>query len=261
MLGDALALDGVAVTPWVTAHAVALTWDDAVLCFSSAARFHGFPAPDDGTVHVIVPRRLPSRGGLVTHRLQLDSRDVVPAGRARVTSRQRTLFDCIGRLPVADAERLVAWAVTREVLSQDALDAALRDRPRWWGNRARRQAVDDIARGTLSAAERRLRRILCQTGITGWAFDQQLFDDRGLIGRADVLFRAERLVLEVDGYAYHARTQFQSDRTKQNRLVAAGFTVLRFTWSDLTERPHDVSRQISAMLLRLRAGSGTDRRA
>lgn len=73
-----------------------------------------------------------------------------------------------------------------------------------------------------------------------------------MIARADVLFRSERLVIEVDGYAYHGRQRFQEDRTRQNRLVAHGYTVLRFTWADLTQRPDEVSAQVRATLDLLR---------
>ena len=38
--------------------------------------------------------------------------------------------------------------------------------------------------------------------------------------------------------AYHTDVdRFQRDRSKQNALIALGWTVLRFTWSDLIERP------------------------
>jgi len=58
----------------------------------------------------------------------------------------------------------------------------------------------------------------------------------------------------VDGRAYHGPDRFQSDRTRQNALTAAGCTVLRYTWYDLTERPGYVASQIRAMLARLRTG-------
>jgi very-short-patch-repair endonuclease len=53
-----------------------------------------------------------------------------------------------------------------------------------------------------------------------------------------VVFASAKLVVEVDGLAFHVTPErFQRDRQRQNRLVAAGWTVLRFTWMDLTERP------------------------
>ncbi len=240
------------VTPAHRVDAIGLTWPDAVACLSTAARLYGLPVPDEDVDHAHVPRRVPSRDGVVTHRYALDPGDVVAVGRALVTSRSRTVLDCVGRLPQPDAERLVVWATTRELLSAAALEEALARGPRW-GDRQRRQALADVRRGTLSAAERRLRRILRAAGVTGWLFDQQVRDARGLIGRADVLFPAERLVIETDGFEHHARAQFQSDRDKQNRLMLAGYTVLRFTWADLTQRPAHVIDVVTRTLAVLRA--------
>lgn len=75
----------------------------------------------------------------------------------------------------------------------------------------------------------------------------------GLIGRADVLFAEERLLVEVDGFEHHAVSEFQRDRTRQNRLVHAGCSVLRFTWADLVDRPQMVADRIRTMLLALAA--------
>jgi very-short-patch-repair endonuclease len=76
-----------------------------------------------------------------------------------------------------------------------------------------------------------------------------------VIGVGDFVFRDVRLVIEIDGLAFHVTPeQFQADRHRQNRLMAAGWTVLRFTWRDLTERPAYVISKIRAMRARL-AGS------
>lgn len=254
--GDAFAAAGRPADPWTLAQAAALTWPDAVVCLSSAAQVHGFPVPSDLTVHVIVPNRRASRRGLVSHQMPLDAGDVLRTGMAWVTSPARTLFDCIGRLPTADSEALVAWAVTREVLSRPALERAVERRRGSLGNTRRRQALTDTRAGALSAAERALHRILVNSGLQGWAADRPVRDALGLIGRADVLFHHERLVLEVDGRAFHGSDRFQADRTRQNRLVAAGYTVLRFTWADLTLRPDDVGTQVAATLARLRVAAG-----
>lgn len=255
--GDALAQVDLAITPWIRAQAAGLTWPDAVVCLGSAAQVHHLPGPHDSAVHVIVPNRRAGRRGLVTHRLRLDPDDVVPCGLSRVTSLQRTLFDCLGRLPEHEASSLLAWAVTRDLLNAPALERALAHRPKWWGNVRRRQAVLDAADGVLSAAERLLHELLRQAGITGWCADRRLFDGSRLIARADVLFPEVGLVLEVDGFASHGVARFQSDRTRQNAIVAAGYTVLRFTWEDLTERPHDVIRQIRELLTTLQTRAST----
>lgn len=246
--GDALHLAREPVDGWLRAQAAGLTWPDAVVCLASAAVVHRLPVHEDGAVHVVVPNRRASRRLLLTHRLRLEEGEVLRIGLARVTSLRRTLFDCIGRLPAGESERLVAWAVTRELLTEVELGHAVADRPRWWGNTQRRRAVDDMVRGTLSMAERRLHDLLTASGLTGWAFDQRVHDAVGLIGRVDALFAVARVVIEVDGLAFHGPERFQTDRTRQNRLVAAGYTVLRFTWADLVDRPGPVLAQIRTVV-------------
>ena len=89
----------------------------------------------------------------------------------------------------------------------------------------------------------------------------ELHDERGLIGHGDLVFDAARLVVELDGWAYHTDPdRFQRDRARQNRIVAAGWRVLRFTWRDLTERPAAVVAAIRAELDRSKRASGSGAR-
>ena len=54
------------------------------------------------------------------------------------------------------------------------------------------------------------------------------------VARVDLAFLAARIALEYDGRAVHERTDvFARDRRRQNELVQAGWTVLRFTAEDL----------------------------
>ncbi|MGI8814055.1 MAG: endonuclease domain-containing protein [Pseudonocardia sp.] len=53
--------------------------------------------------------------------------------------------------------------------------------------------------------------------------------------RVDFAFPVARLVVEVDGWAWHSdAARFRSDRARQNALVLAGWAVLRFHLA----RPH-----------------------
>ncbi|MGW3601609.1 DUF559 domain-containing protein [Micromonospora sp. NPDC005161] len=57
--------------------------------------------------------------------------------------------------------------------------------------------------------------------------------DGYLLGIGDLGWRAPRVIAEADGRDAHASPQAAfADRRRQNRLVNAGWTVLRFTWSD-----------------------------
>ena len=52
----------------------------------------------------------------------------------------------------------------------------------------------------------------------------------------DIAFTRVRLAIEIDGRLHETDEDlFQSDRWRQNALVAAGWTVLRFTWEMLTD--------------------------
>jgi very-short-patch-repair endonuclease len=54
----------------------------------------------------------------------------------------------------------------------------------------------------------------------------------------DFIWRNARLIVEVDGYAYHrSPTAFETDRARDVVLAMAGWQVLRFTWTQLTTRP------------------------
>ena len=248
VVGDGFVLAGTMVTARRRVTSAALTWPDAVVCLRAAAQLHGYPVDDGAEVDVIVPARRTGRRGLITHELRLEAAEIVRRGNARVTSPRRTLFDCLGRLPGPESDALAAWAIARGLLDRYDLAQDLGRRPRWWGNARRRQAVADHRDGAIGPAERRLHRLLRRAGIAGWTGNAPIFDHGRIVARADVLFAAAGLVIEVDGEAYHGRGRFQADRTRQNALVAAGYTVLRFTWSDLVDRPDQVLHQIRTVL-------------
>jgi very-short-patch-repair endonuclease len=88
--------------------------------------------------------------------------------------------------------------------------------------------------------------------MIGWSCNHEVTDQTGVIGIIDVAFPAIKLAIELDGRAWHVdRDRFQHDRTRQNRLVAAGWTVLRFTWDDVAYRLDTVLADISAAVARL----------
>ena len=63
--------------------------------------------------------------------------------------------------------------------------------------------------------------------------------------RPDFRWRAQGLLVEADGYEFHrGREAFENDTLRANRLRAEGWTVLRFTWRMVTERPDEVAGMI-----------------
>ena len=65
----------------------------------------------------------------------------------------------------------------------------------------------------------------------------------------DFAWRDVRLVVEVDGYAYHRSPRaFEDDRARDVTLTVAGWTVLRFTWAQVTGSPAWVAGAIRRRL-------------
>jgi hypothetical protein len=67
--------------------------------------------------------------------------------------------------------------------------------------------------------------------------------------RSDFAYPQARILIELDSEAYHsARVAFIRDRLKQNRATLLGWTVLRYTWWDLSEQPARVWAEIRTAL-------------
>lgn len=65
----------------------------------------------------------------------------------------------------------------------------------------------------------------------------------------NLLWSAQRLVVEADGRAFHASdAAIERDRRRDAILAANGYRVLRFTWSQVTRRPAEAVAAISTAL-------------
>lgn len=228
--------------------AVHLTWPLAVAGYLTAAAFHGFPVtpPSAATqAHAIVPAAGRSVRGIVAHRVAVAEAEILTlAGGPLLTTPVRTAIDCLRVLPYSRALDLYAWLATRRVLPRERLAAEVRDTTGLAGTPQLLRIVSATRGGALSGAEARLHRLLRAEGVTGWVANATLALRGGTVC-VDVLFARARVVIEVDGFAAHSsREAFEHDRRRQNAIQAEGYVVLRFTWLDLTQRPHEVVRTI-----------------
>ena len=150
----------------------------------------------------------------------------------------------------------------------DVIDRALRSRqttiaelrralsltPRRAGNPIRRQLLLDSRDSPWSEGERLLHRLLRANHIPGWTTNQwvklpDLSPGRGAY--VDVLFRKQKVAVEVDGYQFHSdRPAFEGDRRRRNELVLAGYLVLNVTWAQLVDDPDWVIACIRRALAR-----------
>ena len=73
--------------------------------------------------------------------------------------------------------------------------------------------------------------------------------DASFIGRVDFCFLDEMVIVEVDGRDTHTiRSDFERDRVRDARLAAQGWTVLRFTWRQVTKQSAEVTSAVKKSL-------------
>ncbi len=147
-------------------------------------------------------------------------------------------------------------------LGGDAIDVALRTRtarlsdlwraleltPNRRDNALRRQLLEESRDQPWSPPERRFHRLLRAAGITGWSGNITVRGE-GWRYNPDVAFEIERLAAEIDGRQYHdTAVAFERDRLRQNRLVCAGWTVLRFTPAMIDTDPEGVIATVQEAL-------------
>lgn len=143
------------------------------------------------------------------------------------------MVDCARSLPF-DQALCVADSALREgrVARADLLEAAARS-PRTGRAAALRVAQHADGRAA-NPFESCLRAIALD--VAGLTLTPQLPVPG--IGHADLGDPTLRLLLEADSYEFHAmREAFTYDIRRYTAMVRAGWTVLRFCWEDVMQRP------------------------
>lgn len=180
-------------------------------------------------------------------RLDLPSRDVVDVRGVRVTSALRTVVDLGSRPPVVEAVVAVDTALHHRIVDLTDLAAYAAAHPRHRGAVLFRRVVDLAEPAAESAMETRLRLLLVLAGLPRPEAQVPLHDERGrLLGRPDLYYPAQRLGVEYDGGTH--RHSLVEDNRRQNRLVNAGYRLLRFTASDVQRTPDSIVRAVRSAL-------------
>lgn len=76
--------------------------------------------------------------------------------------------------------------------------------------------------------------------------EHTVFDEHGqFVGTVDFAYPEIKYAIEVDGYEFHTGLrEFRHDRVRQNDLVDLGWTLHRFTWTDVDELSPRVADRI-----------------
>jgi very-short-patch-repair endonuclease len=153
------------------------------------------------------------------------------------------LVDLARTVGSRDLERAVEEAEVKRLVARKDVDA-LRGRLR------------EAARGrqpslTRSEAERRLLRLICAAQLPTPVTNVHVGHHE-----VDFLWPDERVIVEVDGFAFHhTRAAFERDRARDRALHAAGYVVLRSTWRQLIDEPEAVVAALAAALAQRRSAS------
>ena len=234
---------------------------DGVVSHRSAAELWGLIQPA-GYIEVSVPAAIDRivRPPAIAHRIK-DLRPGLAVDREglRVTDPPRTVIDLGLVMPWWLVHRAIAKGIsTRALTVRDV--RTLRDalgRPGRNGTGVVRAILDGkllLLGKEESELEKRFTAMAQRRGLPPLTLQHEVWESGRFVGRVDAAYPELKLAIEVDGFEHHSTPEaFQNDRTRQNALVALGWTVLRFTWHDVVHRPAHVAKLIEQAVERLRA--------
>lgn len=188
--------------------------------FAVRRKHHGEHGPWTLTQRHIPPELIWHRGGL------------------QISSPALTAIDLAAG---PDGGEIIDRALRSRTTTLWQLGRALELTPGRDGNRLRAALLRDSRDSPWSEGERSLHRLLRANRIKGWTTNHWV-DLPNLLPQTgafiDVLFKKQKVALEVDGYEFHSdRDAFEKDRRRRNELELAGYRVLNFTWRQITEDP------------------------
>jgi very-short-patch-repair endonuclease len=241
------------LSPQVRIMAAVLTCPGAVASHGSAG-FLWDLAPHPGEAHITAARAGANRPGIRRHRSELEADEVTTLHGIPLTTPARTLLDLAGAVGERELERALAQAERREAPRSELLKLLDRHQGRR-GVRILRKLLhgDRPAALTRSEAEERFLGLVTRAEL-------ERPEANISIGgfEVDFVWQRERVVVEVDGFAFHSSpASFESDRRRDAVLAAQGYLVVRVTWHQLVEEPEaTVVRLAQALVLAARARGG-----
>ena len=165
-----------------------------------------------------------------------------------VTPRVRTVADLGRHLPLVEAVVAIDMALHSRLVTAEQLRRWVETHVGYRGISRLRQAMGLAEPSVQSPMETRLRLLLILAGLPRPQVQVPLHDDRGrFIGRPDLYYPTQCLALEYDGSGH--RETMTADHRRQNRLINAGYRLLRFTAADVLSTPDSVVRLVRQALV------------
>jgi predicted transcriptional regulator of viral defense system len=228
----------------------------AVLSHASAAELWGIHRSSRPPIHItLFSSNGRARKGVDANRsAPLTEADIARVDGIPCTSVARTLVDLGDHAKRREIERAVDRAEVLRLFDLRAVEDALGRAGRRRGASVLRAVLADYGGPTLTRRKLEERFLaLCRGGsVPVPEANAWITLDDGVAYQADFLWRSEGLIVETDGREVHTtRTAFEHDRLRDQRLTLAGFTVVRFTWQQVTGERQRVLRTTRRLLARL----------
>jgi hypothetical protein len=188
---------------------------------------------------------------LVHRTVDLPACDIVEVGVVPCTSGARLAVDTAPLL-----ERVGVYRMADDIIG--ARLSSRRDLHRRATALSRgRRNVGSLRDVTAPGAAEELRSWLERTACTAFRnhglppaeWNAPIYDGHSQIALADALFRAARVIVELDGLRFHSTpAQIAKDKTRDRRLGIMGYLVLRYTYWEVVQTPEAVVAEIREAL-------------
>ena len=229
---------------------------NACLSFATAGAHRGMRQNSSSYIDVTVPAGKPLRklNGIRCHRADLAPQDVSVVGGIPCTSVSRTLLDLATRISYEGLVSAANEAVVQQVFDMREMDDLLK---RSKGRRGIRKLREVLEQGDLSGEdipksglERRFARLCAQHGLPKPAINRWVLLG-GEYKEVDFLWRAEKVVIEVDSKRYHSTGWKQArDAERDALLSASGYLQDRVPEDLLKHHPLEAVRKARTLLER-----------
>lgn len=227
---------------------------DALFSGRTAAWLHGLDFPPCDPIEVTLPRasRTSRLARVSLTRSDFSESEISKVQGLAATSSTRTAADLARRLPLVDAVAALDMALHRRIVDIRQLRRWADSHARYRGVGRLRHAIELSDAAAESPMETRLRLLLVSSGLPKPGVQVPLYDETGFfIARPDLFYATKRLALEYDGRSH--RKSLVADNRRQNRLLEAGYRLLRFTAGDILNSPGAVIGLVSRALATSRA--------
>jgi very-short-patch-repair endonuclease len=222
---------------------------DAALSHRSAGHLWGLRRAS-GPIAVTVPRGRAGMGGLEIHRSRRQAPEEFDrVDGIRVTSVARTLLDLATVLRPPELARAIDRAERLELFDLAAIERLLiRARGRS-GAAALRQAINGWRpRHTRSELEDRFSELLQATSLPSPILNVLVQGDQH-IHEVDAFWSADRLAVQLDGFAYHrTRRDRERDAATDADLELVGYRVVRLTWNEVATHRVRTTRRLGLLI-------------